>query len=164
MPAVGKSTVGQLLSQKTGFDFIDTDLLIQEGENKTLAQIIAAQGLESFLEIEARYLLGLKCNRNIIATGGSAVYKRKAMEHLLQNSLAVYLEIGLNELTTRLSDLESRGVAIGPDQNVMDLYQERIRLYERYHDVMIHCGLLPPHKIADRILETLSRYQGFLSV
>ncbi|MFN2359276.1 MAG: shikimate kinase, partial [Desulfotignum sp.] len=44
MPAVGKSTVGVLLAKKMGYDFMDTDIIIQAKEHKTLAQIIACEG------------------------------------------------------------------------------------------------------------------------
>ncbi len=47
MPAVGKSTVGILLAKKLGFGFIDTDISIQTGQRKTLAQIIAQKGLDA---------------------------------------------------------------------------------------------------------------------
>jgi shikimate kinase len=155
MPAVGKSTVGQLLSQKIGFDFIDTDDLIQTGEKNTLAQIIQARGMDTFLEIESQYLMGLSCSRSVISTGGSVVYKPKAMAHLSKISRVVYLEIGLDHLKTRLSDLASRGVAIGPGQGITELYQERICLYERYKDIIIHCGMLTPQQVVEQIASTL---------
>ena len=40
MPGCGKSTVGVVLAKALGMDFIDSDLLIQRGEGKCLAQII----------------------------------------------------------------------------------------------------------------------------
>ncbi|MCG8684967.1 MAG: shikimate kinase, partial [Desulfobacterales bacterium] len=74
MPAVGKSTVGVLLAKKMGYDFLDTDILIQSKEGRTLAEIIAARGMAQFLEIEKTYLMSLDCTGHIIATGGSVVY------------------------------------------------------------------------------------------
>lgn len=159
MPAAGKTTIGTLLAQHTGFGFVDTDHLIQTGENMTLAQIISAFGLPEFLNIEAGYLLNLNCRKKIIATGGSVVYKKKAMDHLVKISVVVYLEIGLAELVARLSDLEKRGVAIGPGQDIQDLYQERIRLYEQYHDIKVRCDSLPPLAVVQAIEDRLTDYQ-----
>ena len=54
MPAVGKSTVGVVVAKRLGYEFIDTDLLIQKQENRLLREIIAEEGLDGFLRIENR--------------------------------------------------------------------------------------------------------------
>ena len=54
MPAVGKSTVGVVAAKRLGYEFIDTDLLIQKQENKLLREIIAEEGVDGFLKIENR--------------------------------------------------------------------------------------------------------------
>ena len=48
MPGAGKSTVGVLLAKRLGYNFIDTDLLLQSQQKCRLQQIIANKGLESF--------------------------------------------------------------------------------------------------------------------
>ena len=52
MPAVGKSTVGVVVAKRLGMKFVDTDLLIQEQEDRLLREIIADVGEEGFLKIE----------------------------------------------------------------------------------------------------------------
>ncbi len=59
MPAVGKSTVGNLLAQIMDYKFIDTDDIIQEKEQQSLSQIISEKGLPQFLKIEASYILNI---------------------------------------------------------------------------------------------------------
>ena len=54
MPAVGKSTIGVVAAKHLGYNFIDTDLLIQKKEKRLLREIIAREGLEGFLKIEDR--------------------------------------------------------------------------------------------------------------
>ncbi len=156
MPAVGKSTVGVLLAKKMGFDFMDTDILIQAKEDQTLAQIIARKGLEQFLETEKRYILDIQCARHVIATGGSVVYKSQAMHHLAENSMVVYLAIDLDTLKTRLSDVITRGVAIAPGKSIDDLYLERVPLYEKYADLTVRCGKKHPERVLEAILRSLS--------
>jgi shikimate kinase len=73
MPAVGKSTVGVLLAKQLRMGFMDTDLLIQTGENCYLRDIIAARGNAGFFAEEERYLLKVTASGYVIATGGSAV-------------------------------------------------------------------------------------------
>ena len=53
MPGCGKSTIGVILAKAAGYDFIDTDLLIQKQEKARLAEIIQREGNERFLQIEA---------------------------------------------------------------------------------------------------------------
>ena len=82
MPGVGKSTVGVLLAKATGRSFVDTDVLIQVGQERTLPEILDAEGIAAFLRIEEDYLCCLDSRASVIATGGSAVYSPKAMAAL----------------------------------------------------------------------------------
>ena len=122
MPGVGKSTVGVLLAKQLGMGFIDTDIVIQSAQGRTLAQIIAREGISGFLEIEATHLLALNLDHHVIATGGSAVYSQTAMTHLAQNGTIVFLDLPLPHLRQRLSDLDDRGVTRKPGQNLDDLF------------------------------------------
>ena len=54
MPGAGKSTVGIVLAKVLGYDFVDTDLLIQKEENRLLWQIMRDEGIEGFNRIEER--------------------------------------------------------------------------------------------------------------
>ena len=74
MPAAGKSTIGVLLAKALGYDFLDTDLLIQVTTQRTLPQIIAEDGFLGLRKIEADVIGSVDCDRTVIATGGSAVY------------------------------------------------------------------------------------------
>ena len=67
MPAVGKSTVGVVVAKRLGMRFIDTDLLIQEQENRLLREIIAEEGEEGFLEIENRVNASVNVENSVIS-------------------------------------------------------------------------------------------------
>ena len=82
MPGVGKSTVGVILAKQLGYMFTDSDLLIQQSEKKLLKDIIAEKGVDGFIEVEENILSDLGTDRYVVATGGSAVYGKRAMEHL----------------------------------------------------------------------------------
>ena len=76
MPGVGKSTVGVILAKEAGYQFVDSDLVIQQREGKLLKDIIEEKGVDGFLEVENRVNASLNVSRSVIATGGSAVYGR----------------------------------------------------------------------------------------
>lgn len=137
MPGAGKSTIGVLLAKRLRKPFIDTDILIQNGEGAYLQEIISRNGFDGFRHIEERYLLGLTQGCGVVATGGSAVYSPKAMAHLKSLGPALYLQIGLEQLKARLDNLSERGVLILPGQTIDMLYEERRPLYERYADIRI---------------------------
>ena len=140
MPGSGKSTVGVLLAKALGYDFVDTDLLIQLREGCTLEEILRRKGIDAFLDIEGEVCAALKAENTVIATGGSAVYREHAMERLRADGRLVYLQVELPELTRRLSDLAGRGVALREGQTLEDLYTERIALYERWADLTVAEG------------------------
>lgn len=140
MPGAGKSTIGVLLAKAMKKTFIDSDLLIQERENKFLQDIIDNQGIKRFLKVEEEILVKLNVKNHVIATGGSAIYSNSAMNHLKRDSIIVYLQLRFDEIDERLSNISSRGIAMSKDQSLMDLYHERIPLYEKHADVVINCS------------------------
>lgn len=132
MPAAGKSVIGILLAKKLGYDFVDSDLLIQKQEGRLLREIIQEKGLDEFKRIEEKVNAELAAEHSVIAPGGSVIYGQKAMEHLQQISLVVYLKVPFQELEIRLGDLKTRGVVFGEGMTLLDLYQERTPYYEKY--------------------------------
>lgn len=155
MPGAGKSTVGVLLAKAMGRHFLDTDVLIQAGENATLKAIIDRDGLAGFCDIERKYLECLDMTNAIIATGGSAVYYDTAMRHLKQNGIAVYLELPLEGLKQRLTDVVGRGVVMEPGETLESLFIKRWQLYEKYADITIYTRGLTHEQVVGRILEAL---------
>ncbi len=155
MPAVGKSTVGHLLAKQLGYDFLDSDDLITTGENRSLSQIIAQKGLDAFLTIEEKHVLTIEGRKHVIATGGSVVYKKAAMNHLSHISTIIYLSVDYDTLITRLSNLSGRGVAITPGKSIQDLYKERTPLYDAWCDIKIDCRTLTADQVSKKVLKHL---------
>lgn len=139
MPGCGKSTVGVVLAKNLGYRFLDSDICIQEQENRLLHEIITEEGLGRFLAIENQVNMSLNVQRHVIATGGSAVYGKEAMGHLSKMGVIVYLKLPYEDIEERLGDLVKRGVALKAGQSLRDLYEERIPLYEKYADITVDC-------------------------
>ena len=139
MPGAGKSTVGVVLAKHMGMRFLDSDLCIQEEENRRLHEIIAEEGLDTFLVIENRVKASLQVKNSVIATGGSVIYGKEAMEHLAKIGTIVYLQLPYEEIKNRLGDLTKRGVAFQDGQSLLDIYKERVPLYENCAELTIDC-------------------------
>jgi len=137
MPASGKSTVGVILAKLIGYDFIDTDILIQRAEKKRLSEIIEDVGVDGFLEVEARVNASVEADHCVIATGGSAVYSEEAMRHLKKIGHVMYLNVGYETIRKRLGNIKRRGVVLREGQTLRDLYEERTALYKKYADTTI---------------------------
>lgn len=137
MPGVGKSTIGVILAKEIGYEFVDSDLLIQKREKKLLKQIIAEKGVEGFIQIEGEVNGSIQGEGAVIATGGSAIYHDQAMQHLKEIATVIYLRCGYPILEKRLGNLKNRGVVLKEGQNLYDLYMERSVLYEKYADLII---------------------------
>ncbi|MCR5671661.1 MAG: shikimate kinase [Butyrivibrio sp.] len=140
MPTSGKSTVGVILAKILGYKFIDADIVIQEKEKRKLSEIIASDGIDGFIDIENKVNAGIDCTNTIIATGGSVVYGRQAMEHYKEIGCVVYLKVSFETLKKRLHHAKQRGVVIKEGQTLESLYKERVLLYEKYADIVIDEG------------------------
>ena len=149
MPAVGKSTIGVLLAKALGYDFLDTDLLIQVTTQRTLPQIIAEDGFLELRKIEADVIGSVDCARTVIATGGSAVHAPQSMTHLRSLGQIVYLRADANILQERIGNLESRGVAAAADATLESIIAERLPMYERFGDLTIDAGQHPAIVLAN---------------
>ncbi|MBR5565938.1 MAG: shikimate kinase [Roseburia sp.] len=154
MPGVGKSTVGVILAKVLGYQFVDSDLVIQKKEGKLLKEIIAEVGPEGFIQVENRVNASLEVTDSIIATGGSVVYGKEAMEHLRKIGTVVYLALPYEEIEKRLSDIKGRGVVLREGQTLKDLYEERTLLYKKYADVQIDETGLNVEETIDAILKS----------
>jgi shikimate kinase len=148
MPGAGKSTIGLLLANYAHLGFLDTDLLLQTREGRSLQEIVDHEGYLGMRAAEERFILSLNCQNQVIATGGSVVYSEAAMHHLLFLGRIIFLHLPLEELLPRLSDQDTRGLVRRPGQSLADLCAERLPLYRRYAHLTIDCQGLTPEEVA----------------
>ena len=137
MPGAGKNTVGVLLAKRLGYRFVDTDLLIQEQEDKRLFEILRDDGNDYFAATENRVCASIKAKKTVIATGGSVVFGKEAMQNLKSLGRVVYLRVPLSELEKRVNNFETRGILMKSGQSLEDIFYERSPLYEKYADLTV---------------------------
>ena len=157
MPGVGKSTIGVVLAKVLGYQFLDSDLLIQKQEKRRLSEIIEQEGYAGFKEIEDRVNASINVDETVSATGGSVVYCENAMKHLKETGTVVYLKLSLDSLRRRLGNLKGRGVLLKDGQSLTDLYEERVPLYEKYADIVVDEEGKNLEESLDAVLEILKK-------
>ena len=155
MPTSGKSTMGVILAKILGYRFLDADIVIQEKEGKKLSKIIEEEGVDGFIEIENRINAGIETEKTVIATGGSVVYGKEAMDHYKNIGKVVYLKVDMDTLTKRLHNAKQRGVVMRKGQSLVSLYNERSTLYEKYADITIEEKNHTMEEVIDITLEAL---------
>lgn len=159
MPGAGKSTVGVLLAKETARGFVDTDLSIQEAEQRSLQDILDSEGYLQLRAIEERVLLTLELTHHVVATGGSAAYSEPAMRHLRTGGVVVFLEVHPDTLLARISNFGTRGIARRPDQTWEDLFAEREALYRKYADIVVPCGNLSHEEVCAQVKDAVERWE-----
>lgn len=159
MPAAGKSTIGILLAKQLSMGFVDTDILIQTRENKTLQEIVDESDYLNLRRIEAEVVCALNASKEIIATGGSVPYSEEAMRHLQQISTIIFLEVEFVEIERRLHNFTTRGLAKAKHQSLEDLFHERQVLYHKYADICFNCKGLNQDEICDALAIRIQQSQ-----
>ena len=155
MPGSGKSTVGVLLAKALLYLFVDTDLILQIKYGRSLCDIINEKGSDGFIEIENEVLSRQEFENTVVATGGSAVYGKEAMENLKKNGKVVYLKVDSNELEKRVQNITTRGIAMPKGCTLKELYLERAPLYEKYADITVDCTKLTVEETVRKVAEAL---------
>lgn len=130
MPSSGKTTIGKIISEKSGMEFIDTDDEIIKRIGMTIPEFFEKEGEREFRRIESEVCRDLSCEQGrVIATGGGAVESEDNMRRLAYNGLLVYLDTPSELLTAT----DSRPLSADADK-LMALYERRLPLYEGYAD------------------------------
>jgi shikimate kinase len=155
MPGVGKSTLGVVLAKDLGYDFVDTDLLIQHRAKQTLAGFIQDHGYQALRTLEAEVISSLDVKQTVIATGGSAVYSDTAMTHLGTGGHIIYLRCSLAKLDQRIASMADRGIAAPPGQSLDEIEAERAPLYQRYANHMVDLTELDMQQASARLRQVV---------
>ena len=131
MPGCGKSTVGRMLADKLGREFLDADTEFEKMHGLTPAKAINTLGEYTFRNMETK-TLGVLCRESgkVIATGGGAVTRVENYPILRQNGTVIYLKRELSKLATN-------GRPLSQKRNVEELYGERREAYERFSHLTV---------------------------
>ncbi|MCL2264190.1 MAG: shikimate kinase [Defluviitaleaceae bacterium] len=143
MPGSGKTTHGKIIAESLNKPFIDTDEELVKAAGRTIPEIFAQDGEETFRTLETEILAKFgKESGLVIATGGGCVTRSENYRHIHQNGTIVFTERDTSEL-----EREGRPLSQG-DLNTM--YEKRLPLYRRFADVTIQVDG-NPQAVAEKI-------------
>lgn len=133
MPSSGKTTIGKMLGEEMNKSFSDIDFLIEEKEQRKIADIFKENGEEFFRELEKETTAEIsKKNGQIISTGGGVVKNEENVKNLSQNGVVCFLDRKIENLTaTSDRPLSSR------TDDLIKLYEERYPLYSEFCDFRV---------------------------
>ena len=158
MPGSGKSTTGIVLAKILSFGFLDTDVLIQINQQKSLQQIMDESDYLNLRAVEEKEILKINIDGHIIATGGSSVYSERAMAHLAAISTIVFLRVDYDTILRRVRNFKTRGIAKAKDQTFRGLYEERQMLYNRHAQLTFDSNHLDQEEMAEMIAPEFMRH------
>ena len=152
MMGSGKSSIGKLLSKKTGLEFIDIDVLIEKKENKSITEIFKLNGEKYFRDLEEKISIKkLKEYNNVISLGGGSFLNAKIRKQSSLNSITVWLNWKTSTLINRIKDSKKRPVVTNLKVNeIKDLIEERSKIYNS-SDYKVNCDKLSKSEIVDKI-------------
>lgn len=153
MPGSGKTTIGKLLANMIDYKFIDSDQLIVEKLGKTPRQVVEEKGREYFLDIQDEVVLEISQNNCVFATGGGIVHSDIAMNHLKSIGFIIYLKTKFQIIEERM-DADRK--LVRTDGTLLDLYNERNPLYNKYADAILDCDSSELKLLCNNILEIIN--------
>jgi shikimate kinase len=137
----GKSTIGPILANTIGYDFVDLDRLIEEREGRSVTRIFHEQGEAHFRSLERMTLGDIIVRTNIVVSlGGGTLVDGGSQQVVLENGILVYLKLTPDQMMRRLQNKTDRPMLLGPDGaqlnpqelrgRVESLFAHRAPLYE----------------------------------
>ncbi|SEF81753.1 shikimate kinase [Caloramator fervidus] len=149
MPGCGKTTIGKILSQKLGMDFIDLDEFIQLKIGLSISNIFDIYGEKFFRNIESECLKEvLEKEGQIIATGGGIVTVEKNIEILRNRSIVFYIKRNIEDILKNV-DLENRPLLRDNKNKIYELYNQRYKLYEKCAHYVVD------NKLIDEVVKSI---------
>ncbi|OGS24353.1 MAG: hypothetical protein A2297_02935 [Elusimicrobia bacterium RIFOXYB2_FULL_48_7] len=152
----GKSSVGKKLADLLGWQYFDTDEMIEHDTRTTIADIFDKRGEPFFRNEETRAARSIsKKNNCVIATGGGIVLKKENMEIFEKTSLIVNLSASPEVIFERTKNDTTR-----PLLNKPDPMQEIIKLLEARKPYYVRCNISinTDNLSVDEVVEKIAEY------
>ncbi|MEU0853666.1 shikimate kinase [Streptomyces flaveolus] len=153
---VGKSTVGQLLAERLGTAYRDTDEDIVSTQGRTIAEIFVDEGEPAFRALEKQAVhTALAEHDGVLALGGGAILDADT-RGLLAGRRVVYLSMDVEEAVKRTGLNAARPLlAVNPRKQWRELMEARRHLYEEVATVVVATDRRTPEEVTQAALDAL---------
>lgn len=117
----GKSTIGPILANTMGYEFIDLDLLIEKREHRKISEIFSSEGEQKFRWLEREMLKEILLNQlTIISLGGGTVTNNETLELVKHHGVLVYLKSDAEHIFQRLRTKSDRPMLRDDNGQLLD--------------------------------------------
>jgi shikimate kinase len=159
-PGAGKSTVGQLLAERLGAGFRDTDADIVAAQGRAIAEIFIEEGEEHFRALErAAVAEALDAHPGVLALGGGSILDQ-GTRAVLAGLPVVFLDVGMKDAVHRVGlDTARPLLAVNPRARWRELMEQRRPLYTEVARAVVLTDGRSPQDVAEEILDVLELKQ-----
>ena len=157
----GKTTVGNLIAQKLGKSFIDTDVLIEKEAQMTINEIFQLYGETHFRELESKIIKKLSLDSDqIISTGGGSVENQDNLKNLKETGILFYLKASAKELFERIKNENNRPLLKNNDPlNTLEKLLEKREKFYTQANFIISTENKQIDEIVNEIVEKYKKYE-----
>jgi len=159
----GKSTVAPILAKKLNCAFFDTDQWVENETRKSISQIFAEEGEESFRRQEMKcFEIVAQMRQFVVAAGGGTVLYSKNWLNMKKSGLTVYFRCTPELLFERIKADETRPLLAGTEEERFDKIKNLLTIrapYYEYADIIIE--VVPAESVeifAERLFQRLEEY------
>ncbi len=156
----GKSTVGRILAEKLGYNFMDSDHEIESKTGATIPMIFDIEGEEGFRLRESQVIDALTQNKEtVLATGGGVVINPDNRKNLRARGFVVYLKSSVNTLVQRTKNDRNRPLlqTSNPVATLKNILLERAPYYEELADLIVETEQTSVHRVVRQIISALEK-------
>ena len=151
----GKTTVGQLLSERLGRPFVDSDLVIEQRAGRPVPQIFAEDGEPAFRALEHEVIADLLDGPDVVLALGGGAAEHPGTRERLATAQVVYLEVGYAEAMLRVGSDEYRPMLHRPDLDT--IYRRRLGVYREVATLTVATDGRRPEAVSQDVLAQLVR-------
>ncbi|MEX2323205.1 MAG: shikimate kinase [Acidimicrobiia bacterium] len=151
MMGSGKSTVGWLVAERLGLDFVDTDDLVETSSGEATGDLLTTDPV-AFRRTEAEAVVGIAASEAVVATGGGVVLDDGSVARMRSSGLVVWLDVPVEELARRVGSGEGRPLLGSDPITAMErLLEERQGRYQEAAHVTVEASG-PASTVADLVV------------